>query len=102
MSLIDFDLFRQHCRADDAGDADDAVLRFYLDTATSVVIKATRRTVEELCAMSDTGDFPHELKMAVMLLGAHYYANREVADTVELKSIPYGMMYLVAPYRKLV
>lgn len=47
MATVDFELFKQHVRADDFAD-DDEYLRHLLSTAECAVITATNRTAEEL------------------------------------------------------
>lgn len=52
-----------------------------------------------------TGDFsdtdtgvPADVKMAIMLLAAHWYACREAAVVDHLSAIPFGVESLIAPY----
>lgn len=100
MAIVDLDLFKLHCRADDFTD-DDAELEHVLQVAESSVIEATRRTKEELYAMGG-GEFPIKLKHAIMMWGAHLYAHPEGVDTLQLREVPYTLSAMIKPYRKLV
>lgn len=46
------------------------------------------------------GDVPEELKLAVKMLAAHYYENRENAASERLFAAPQAVDALIAPYRQ--
>ncbi len=92
-------LFKQHVRSDDFAD-DDEYLQHLLDAAETAVITATNRTQAELVEMG--GDsFPNPLTQAIMMLGAHWYNQRESVSGVQMHSVPDALQSLVKPYRKL-
>lgn len=100
MAVVDLDLFKKHVRADDFED-DDVYLQHLLETAESAVITATNRTKEELENIGN-GNFPTPLKHAVMMIGAHWYNQRESVSTAQMHAVPDSLQALVKPYRKLV
>lgn len=98
--VVSFELFKQHCCADDLGGADDLKLRHYLAVATEVVTAATGRSFDEILEMSG-GAYPLRLQQAVLMLGAYYYSQPEAATNANISAVPFGIMALVAPFRKL-
>lgn len=98
MSIVSLELFKKHVRADDIN-SDDEQLAQYLEAAEETVVKATRRTVEELTEMGG-GKFPPMLVQAVLLIAAASYANPENASAVQQQEVPYGATALIKPFRK--
>jgi len=101
MAVVDLGLFKKHVRADDFAD-DDEYLEHLLETAESAVIMATNRTQEELAQMGNGTDVPAPIKHAIMLLGAHWYNQRESVSSVQMHAVPDSLQALIKPYRKLV
>ena len=99
-NVVSLALFKKHCNADDFT-ADDEYLQHLLDTAEAHVIRSTNRTKAELEQMGG-GNFPQELKHAVMLIGAHWYNQRESDAQVEFRSVPNALQAMSKPFRKLV
>lgn len=99
MTIVDFELFKKHVRADDFADEDDK-LHFILESAEAQVIRATNRTADELCEMNG-GEFPTPLKQAIMMVGAMLYAYPEGMMPSQYGSIPFGPMAIINQYRKL-
>ena len=99
MAVVSLALFKQHVRADDFAD-DDEYLQHLLDTAESAVITATNRTQEELEQMGE-GKMPTPIKHAIMMLGAHWYNQRESVSSVQMHAVPDSLQALIKPYRKL-
>lgn len=99
MAVVDLALFKKHVRADDFADDDD-FLQHLLDTAETAVITATNRTEAELTELGD-GQFPAPVKHAIMMLGAHWYNQRESVSSVQLHAVPDSLQALIKPYRKL-
>lgn len=94
-------LLRQHCRADDLPeDVDVAVLRACAEDAAAYVRSFTCRTDEELSEMGG-GDWPRELRRAVLLVAAEWYDRREESAQGAVARIPDGFYRLCTPYRKL-
>lgn len=100
MSEGRLELFKKHVRADDFTE-DDKYLQHLLDAAEESVVKATNRTREELEDMGG-GKLPTPIMQAVLMLGAHWYNQRESASTVQMHSVPDALSSLIKPYRKLV
>lgn len=92
-------LFKKHVRADDFAD-DDEYLEHLLETAESAVITATNRTEDELEEIGG-GTVPSPIKHAVMMLGAHWYNQRESVSNVQMHAVPDSLQALIKPYRKL-
>lgn len=99
MAAVSLALFKKHVRADDFSD-DDEYLEHLLETAEEAVIKAVNRSREELREMGD-GGFPAPLQHAVMMLGAHWYNQRESVSTVQMHEVPDSLQALLKPYRRL-
>lgn len=94
-------MLKKQVRADDFT-ADDALLQFYLDTATRSVVEATNRSYEELQGMSADGvDLPLQVQQAILMLAADWYNQREDTTSLAANAVPNGVRMLVAQYRKL-
>lgn len=99
MAVVSLALFKKHVRADDFAD-DDEYLEHLLETAESAVITATNRTQEELEQMGG-GEVPAPIKHAIMMVGAHWYNQRESVSSVQMHAVPDSLQALIKPYRKL-
>ncbi|WP_296090313.1 head-tail connector protein [uncultured Alloprevotella sp.] len=99
-AAVDLDLFKKHVRADDFAD-DDAYLAHLLATAEQAVVNETQRSREELVDMGG-GQWPQPITHAIMMLGAHWYNQRESASSAQFSEVPNALQALVKPYRKLV
>lgn len=93
-------LFKKHVRADDFAEDDEYLVQL-LDTAADAVIKATNRTHDELIKMGD-GALPRPILHAILMLGAHWYNQRESVSTVQMHSVPDALTSLIKPFRRLV
>lgn len=100
MAITDLALFKKHVRADDFAN-DDEYLAHILDTAEMAVVTATNRPLEELLEMGD-GNLPTPIVHAAMMLGAHWYNQRESVSSVQMHAVPDSLQSLIKPYRKLV
>lgn len=99
MAVVDLALFKKHVRADDFAE-DDEYLLHLLAAAENSVITATNRSAEELRELGN-GNFPTPLTHAIMLLGAHWYNQRESVSSVQMHEVPGTLQALIKPYRKL-
>lgn len=99
MSVVDPELFKKHTRTDDF-ECDDEYLQYLLDTAETQVVRSTGRSMEELVSMGG-GRFPLPLVHAIMLLGAHWYNQRESVSQAVMSPVPDALQNLVLPYRKI-
>lgn len=96
------------------------IISLYGVTAEDRVISGTRRSVEELNLMGyieqngepentaaadeaagDILNFPKSLKLAILMLAAHFYRNREPVASIAQNCVPMSYEALVKPYRKL-
>lgn len=84
-------------------DGEDDLIRLYGEAAEKAVIKATRRTYDELVEMAeaDGEEFPSMLKVAILMLAAHSHRNRELVAAVAQNAVPYALDMYVKPYVKL-
>ena len=95
---------------------EDEVINLYGCAAEDAVIAWTRRSFEDLCRLgyaemtgelpdanlpNDVNWFPSRLKLAVLMLAAHSYRNREPVASVAQNAVPYTIEFYVKPYRKL-
>ena len=99
MDHITLEEIKQQVNADELID-DDALLTRLGETAEAVVIRHTRRSESELMELGG-GDFPIDLKHAMLLLVSHWYNQRENVAATEMRAVPYTLQYLVDPFRKL-
>lgn len=98
-NVVSLELFKQHVKADDFSD-DDVYLQHLLDTAEAHVIRATNRDKDELAEMGG-GEFPDELKHAILMIGAHWYNQRESDSNTQMHGVPDSLQALIKPFRKL-
>ena len=84
-------------------DGEDHLIELYGEAAENAVIKATRRSYEELVEMAEAegNDFPSMLKVAVLMLAAHSHRNREPVAAVAQNAVPYALDMYIKPYVRL-
>lgn len=99
MAIVSLALFKKHVRADDFTD-DDELMQHYVDAAEAHVIQATNRTADELQQLG-SGEYPAQLKQAVLLLAGHWYNQRESVAGVQMHEVPDALQALIKPFRKL-
>lgn len=89
---------------------EDDIITLYGSAAEDAVIEGTHRTLEELKRMGyaeknngslDGELFPHRLKLAILILAAHSYRNREPVASIAQNAVPYSLDIYCKPYRKL-
>ncbi len=56
--------------------------------------------IEFSAGWTDAASVPEELKLAVMMLAAHFYENREGAQAERVFATPQAVDALIAPYRQ--
>lgn len=100
MAIVALELFKKHVKADDFSE-DDVYLQHLLDAAEAHILKAVNRTADELTAIGG-GTVPVDIKHAIMLIGAHWYNQRESVGTAQMIEAPDTLQALIKPYRKLV
>lgn len=99
MPRVSLELLKKQVRADDF-DGDDIYLEHLLQVAESQVESMTGYSAEELARIPD-GDYPAELKQAILLRAASMYAYREDVDTASLSEVPNSTKALVKPWQKM-
>ncbi len=98
MAVVSLALFKKHVRADDFA-GDDVLLQHYLNAAEAWVVEATNRTAAEL---QESGEFKPQIVQAILMLGAHWYNQRESVAGVQMHQVPDALQALIKPFRKLV
>ena len=98
MAVVSLALFKMHVRADEFSD-DDLYLQHLLDTAETLVIRATHRSEDELESLGG-GEVPKPIGQAIMMLAAHWYNQRESVSAVQMHQVPDSLLALIKPYRK--
>ena len=101
LRIVTLDELKMQMRED--FDGEDHVIELYGEAAENAVIKATRRTYEELVEMAEAegNDFPSMLKVAILMLAAHLHRNREPVAAVAQNVVPYTLDMYIKPYVKL-
>lgn len=101
LRIVTLDELKMQMRED--FDGEDHVIELYGEAAENAVIKATRRTYEELVEMAEVegNDFPSMLKVAILMLAAHLHRNREPVAAVAQNVVPYTVDMYIKPYVKL-
>lgn len=98
LQFLTLDDIKAQCRVD--FEDDDALLAQYGRAAEDAVVRETRRSVEELTELGG-GAVPQPLKLAALMLTAHFYRLREPVSGVTQDAVPYALDYLVKPFVKL-
>lgn len=94
---------------------EDKIIELYGRAAEDAVISGTARSLGELNRMGyrermgeepaeelPPGDwFPDRLKLAILILAAHSYRNREPVAAIAQNAVPYSIDVFCKPYRKL-
>ena len=116
--IVTLDELKQQMRVD--FEDEDEIISLYGVAAEDMVISDTRRSVEELNLMgymekhgeepdddeadevaADILNFPKKLKLAILMLAAHFYRNREPVASIAQNCVPMLYEALTKPYRKL-
>lgn len=98
LRFLTLDEVKGQCRVD--FEDDDLLLALYGKAAEDAVVRATRRTPEELEELGG-GSLPVELRLAMLLLTAHWYRLREAVSGIEQSLVPMAYDFLVKPFVKL-
>ena len=113
LQIVSLDELKQQMRVEE--NAENDIITQYGIAAERQVITETRRTMDELLAIGydeqhdtppngtiDAKWFPAPLRVAVLMLAANLYRNREpVAAGVSVSPIPYTIEVFVKPYVRL-
>ena len=73
------------------------------DTTLAILIAAAAEAVTGLAdAWDGTGETPERLKLAVLMLVADWFDNREAVTVGKIATtVPHGVQWLTSPYRSL-
>ncbi|MDU4436551.1 MAG: head-tail connector protein [Pluralibacter gergoviae] len=103
--MIELNTVREHCRIDDDFRGDDALLEIYTGAAKRYVEKWTRRKLYKTNAEPGFADDPDalllddDIRVAMLLLTGHWYANREAVSPASVNTVPLAVDALLQPYR---
>lgn len=100
MHMISIEDVRQNCRIDD--DSEDDLLKIYLAAAQQAVIQYTGRNwyINEVPESDPDGMlYNSSVNLALLLLTANWYKNREATTAVNSSYLVYGVGWLLEPYR---
>lgn len=113
LQIVQLSELKKQMRIED--DEEDDLIIAYGCAAESTLLREVRRTIPELCAIGYEDAineppteqpgmeyFPAPLRVAVLMLAAHLYRNREAVSTATQTVTPYGYDVLVKPYIRLV
>ena len=115
LQIVQLSELKKQMRIED--DEEDDLIIAYGCAAESTLLRELRRTIPELCVigyedqygvgnyeLAEPGMefFPAPLKVAVLMLAAHLYRNREAVSTATQTVTPYGYDVLIKPYVRLV
>lgn len=104
--MIEISAVREHCRIDEDDNSEDSLLSIYSGAAKKYVERWTRRKLYQ--ANTDPGFDSDEnrmlldddIRMAMLLLIGHWYANREAVSIGETASeVPMAVSALLQSYR---
>lgn len=90
---------RQQCRIDDEGE--DNLLTLYAQAARKAAETFLNRALVE-DGQETTGDalsLTPDIKLALMMMVGHWYANREAVSPEQLTPVPFSYRALLEPYR---
>ncbi len=108
MELITLDELKDQLRIERDYHDEDAHITNCGDAAEAALLRACRRTVDDLLdnfgtTDAGTGDTlpPPDFKMAILMLGKHVYEHRGPDDSVQQVQVPYSIDLMVKPFIKL-
>lgn len=104
-TMIELSTVREHCRIDEDDNSEDSLLSIYSGAAKKYVETWTRRTLYQ--ANADPGFDSDEnrllldddIRMAMLLLIGHWFANREAVSGNSLNEVPLAVEAILQPYR---
>jgi uncharacterized phage protein (predicted DNA packaging) len=106
--MLDLDYVKLHLRAD--GDDEDALIALYSDAAEATAIHHMNRAVytdqaalDAAIADETVGSNPivltSNMRVAMLLIVGHLYANREDVGAGAMAELPMGSRYLLEQHR---
>lgn len=103
--IINLETVREHCRIDADDTSEDSLLTIYIGAAKRHIEKWTRRNLYETNADAgfDTDDdrllLDDDIRLVILLLVGHWYANREAVSEQKKSEIPLAVDALLQPYK---
>lgn len=89
--MITSELAKFHLKLDETDQSEDIYINLLVEAATKYVTSITK--------VQNDIDVPETYKIAVLLLIAHWHANREAVSEGMLNKVPYGFSMLVDSLR---
>ena len=113
LRIVTLDELKKQMRVD--FEDEDEIISLYGVAAEDAIIYGTERTLAELNVIGykeQNGSieieetpgpeyFPKRLKLAILILAAHNYRNREPVSAVAQNPVPFSIEVYTKPYRKL-
>jgi hypothetical protein len=112
LRIVTIDELKAQMRVD--FEDEDEIIVLYGSAAEDSIIGGTARSLEELNRMGyrektgldaeelpEGNWFPDRLKLAILILAAHSYRNREPVAAIAQNAVPYSLDVFCKPYRKL-
>ena len=112
LRIVTIDELKAQMRVD--FEDEDEIIVLYGSAAEESIIGGTARSLEELNRMGyrektgldaeelpEGNWFPDRLKLAILILAAHSYRNREPVAAIAQNAVPYSLDVFCKPYRKL-
>ncbi|GKX34649.1 MAG: hypothetical protein MnENMB40S_22670 [Rhizobiaceae bacterium MnEN-MB40S] len=100
MALVSTDLAKAHLNI--IGNHDDELIELYINAAenwlSDYIGPVTTSEDEPVPSVLLIGS--DDIKLAVLMLTAHYYENRESASHVALQMAPFGVLSIANKYRE--
>ena len=78
-------------------DEDDQILQKYEAAAENRIAKYIERDLSDLTGAD--GAVPPEIYAAILILTDQLYRNREASSGFAQNAIPYGLIFLITPFR---
>lgn len=101
--LIDLENFKEQCYLDTNDDSQDRYLKSLIYAAISHAENYTNRVFfgssDEMTGADNEMIITPDIEVAIMLLAAGWYENRENMNTGEVKSIPFGFEAIMYKYK---
>ena len=82
---------------------EDEIIKLYGCAAEDAIISGTYRIgyAEKNNGSQEGESFPDRLRLAILILAAHNYRNREPVASISQNPVPYSIDVYCKPYRKL-
>lgn len=98
MSYVTLPELKTHLRLN--GSAEDDALQLFLDTAESTFSNLTLRTLDGDVDTGFPDGVPASVKLAILLLAAHFYRVRSAFTDQDVAAMPFGFVSLCRQYAK--